>query len=52
MTEHGNSAIADVTSLAPDFQDQEESFWIAETLKYFYLLFAEEDVVSLDDWVL
>ncbi|KAF3763024.1 family 47 glycoside hydrolase [Cryphonectria parasitica EP155] len=29
-----------------------ESFWIAETLKYFYLLFSEPDVVSLDDWVL
>jgi len=25
---------------------------LAETLKYFYLLFSQEDVVSLDEWVL
>lgn len=29
-----------------------ESFWLAETLKYFYLLYSEPDVISLDDWVL
>lgn len=32
--------------------DSMESFWTAETLKYFYLLFSEPDVVSLDEWVL
>jgi mannosyl-oligosaccharide alpha-1,2-mannosidase len=32
--------------------DQMESFWLAETLKYFYLLFSTPDVVSLDEWVL
>ena len=32
--------------------DNMESFWIAETLKYAYLLFATPDVVSLDEWVL
>lgn len=32
--------------------DNMQSFWLAETLKYFYLLFAEPDVVSLDEWVL
>ncbi|XP_014561786.1 glycoside hydrolase family 47 protein [Bipolaris victoriae FI3] len=51
-TEFGNSAIDDVTKTAPVFQDEMESFWLAETLKYFYLLFSEEDVISLDDWVL
>ena len=34
------------------FEDSMESFWLAETLKYFYLLFAEPDVISLDEWVL
>jgi len=29
-----------------------ESFWLAETLKYFYLLFSEPNLVSLDDYVL
>lgn len=32
--------------------DQMESFWTAETLKYFYLLYSEPDVISLDEWVL
>lgn len=31
--------------------DGMESFWTAETLKYFYLIFAETDVVSLDEYV-
>ncbi|CAN9101513.1 unnamed protein product [Alternaria alternata] len=51
-TEFGNSAIDDVTKLTPELNDEMESFWLAETLKYFYLLFAEEDLISLDDWVL
>lgn len=29
-----------------------ESFWLAETLKYFYLLFSETDLINLDEWVL
>jgi mannosyl-oligosaccharide alpha-1,2-mannosidase len=48
----GASAIDDVTKSLPEQEDSEESFWLAETLKYFYLLFEEEDVVSLDEWVL
>lgn len=34
------------------FTDKMESFWTAETLKYFYLLYTDPDVVSLDEWVL
>lgn len=49
---YGNSAIDDVTRTSPTLEDSMESFWLAETLKYFYLLFAEESVVSLDEWVL
>lgn len=48
------SAINGVSS--PDgvtaHSDQMESFWTAETLKYFYLLYSEPDVISLDEWVL
>lgn len=29
-----------------------QSFWTAETLKYFYLIFSPPDLISLDDWVL
>ncbi|KAG6033865.1 hypothetical protein E4U41_006774, partial [Claviceps citrina] len=48
------SAVADVNSPAgtpPAQTDSMESFWLAETLKYFYLVFGEPDVLSLDDWV-
>lgn len=51
-TTYGNSAIDDVTKTSPVLNDSMESFWLAETLKYFYLLFSEEGVVSLDEWVL
>lgn len=27
-----------------------QSFWLAETLKYFYLLFSPPDIISLDDY--
>lgn len=32
--------------------DSMESFWLAETLKYYYLLYSDTDLISLDDWVL
>lgn len=49
---YGASAIDDVTKTAPTLIDEMESFWLAETLKYFYLLFDEPDNWSLDEWVL
>ena len=51
-TAFGSTAVRDVTSSVPDGLDEMESFWLAETLKYFYLLFSKPDVVSLDDYVL
>jgi mannosyl-oligosaccharide alpha-1,2-mannosidase len=51
-TDAGHSAIADVLDKEPVKINAMESFWLAETLKYFYLLFAEPDVISLDEWVL
>jgi mannosyl-oligosaccharide alpha-1,2-mannosidase len=50
-TEFGFSSIDDVTNTSPTKMDTMESFWIAETLKYFYLLFEDPNVVSLDDFV-
>ncbi|KAK4138428.1 glycoside hydrolase family 47 protein [Trichocladium antarcticum] len=49
-----NSAIADVTVKAgePEKLDSMESFWLAETVKYFYLIFSEPDLISLDEYVL
>ncbi|KAI9822159.1 MAG: hypothetical protein M1832_003162 [Thelocarpon impressellum] len=51
-TQYANSAIMDVTSAAPLQSDAMESFWLAETLKYFYLLFSDPGVLSLDEYVL
>lgn len=34
-----------------NIEDKMESFWTAETLKYFYLIFSPPDMISLDDWV-
>lgn len=53
-TELANGALADITRRDGKVLvlDSMESFWLAETLKYFYLVFSEPDVISLDDWVL
>ncbi|KAG5913113.1 hypothetical protein E4U42_001448 [Claviceps africana] len=48
------SAVRDVNpppGQKPPLADSMESFWLAETLKYFYLIFGEPDVLSLDEWV-
>ena len=50
--QYGHSAIYDVTVPEPDQVDEMESFWLAETLKYFYLLYSTPDTISLDEWVL
>jgi mannosyl-oligosaccharide alpha-1,2-mannosidase len=51
-TSIANARISDVTVAEPKQDDSMESFWLAETLKYFYLLFSEPDLVSLDSFVL
>lgn len=55
FAEFAHSAIADVTipeGKVTEKTDECESFWMAETLKYFYLIFSEPGLVSLDDYVL
>jgi mannosyl-oligosaccharide alpha-1,2-mannosidase len=47
-----HAAVHDVRSRTPQQSDRMESFWLAETLKYFYLIFSEPELCSLDDWVL
>ncbi|KAI0169123.1 glycoside hydrolase family 47 protein [Hypoxylon sp. FL1284] len=32
--------------------DSMESFWLAETLRYFYLIFSSPDLINLDEYVL
>lgn len=52
-TDLGASALADVSVPSAQLQhlDSMESFWLAETLKYFYLCFEDARVLSLDEWV-
>ncbi|GME45288.1 putative endoplasmic reticulum mannosyl-oligosaccharide -alpha-mannosidase protein [Neofusicoccum parvum] len=47
----GFTSINDVTQIPPPSRDNMESFWLAETLKYFYLLFGSNDVLPLTDIV-
>jgi mannosyl-oligosaccharide alpha-1,2-mannosidase len=51
-TTFGHSAVVGVTEEKPELTNSMESFWLSETLKYFYLLYSEPDVLSLDEWVL
>ncbi|KAH6632161.1 glycoside hydrolase [Chaetomium tenue] len=52
-TELANSAIRDVTSTEkPEVKDSMESFWMAETLKYFYLIFSDPELINLNEFVL
>lgn len=57
-TEYGNAVLADVTTARdanaeepPRLKDKMESFWLAETLKYFYLIFSDPQLISLDEYV-
>ncbi|XP_007485336.1 mannosyl-oligosaccharide 1,2-alpha-mannosidase IB isoform X2 [Monodelphis domestica] len=47
----GFSGIKDVYSSAPAYDDVQQSFFLAETLKYLYLLFSNDDLLPLDHWV-
>ncbi|KAF7551657.1 hypothetical protein G7046_g7666 [Stylonectria norvegica] len=50
-TEGAFATVEDVTRPNVQKSDSMESFWLAETMKYFWLIFADEDVLSLDKWV-
>ena len=52
ITEIAHAGLDDCTKPNPPKADRMESFWLAETLKYFYLIFAEPGLVSLDEFVL
>ncbi|XRA97022.1 mannosyl-oligosaccharide alpha-1,2-mannosidase [Pycnococcus provasolii] len=47
----GYSGVKDVRRVPPQKDDTMQSFFLAETLKYLYLLFSPDDVVPLDEWV-
>ena len=51
-TSVANAALDDVTVRHPPKSDRMESFWLSETLKYFYLIFSDVSLVNLDEYVL
>ena len=50
-TDIAHAALENVVKAKPSQVDKMESFWTAETLKYFYLVFSDPDTLSLDEYV-
>ncbi|XP_075253941.1 mannosyl-oligosaccharide 1,2-alpha-mannosidase IA-like isoform X2 [Convolutriloba macropyga] len=49
--EAGYSGLRDVTNANTAADDVQQSFFLAETLKYLYLLFSDDTLIPLDHWV-
>lgn len=49
--ESGFSGIRDVYTTAVSHDNMQQSFFLSETLKYLYLLFSDDDLLPLEDWV-
>lgn len=50
-TKYGYSGIKSVYENPVQHDNIQQSFFLAETLKYLYLLFSDDSLLSLDDWV-
>ncbi|KAH8832921.1 glycoside hydrolase [Flagelloscypha sp. PMI_526] len=50
-TEHGYASLRSVDILSPALKDESPSYFYAETLKYLYLMFREDDLIPLDQFV-
>lgn len=48
----GFTSLSNANKIPPVVRDNMESFWLAETLKYFYLLFSPSDLLPLDKVVI
>lgn len=48
----GFTSLSNANVIPPTVRDNMESFWLAETLKYFYLLFSPNDLLPLDKVVI
>ena len=49
--ENGYSGVRDVTRVPPPLDDTMQTFILAETFKYLYLLYSPSDVLPLDQYV-
>lgn len=50
-TESGFSGIRNTSDIHSAKDDVQQSFFLAETLKYLYLIFSTDDLISLNEWV-
>ncbi|KAF4460437.1 alpha-mannosidase IC (MNSIC) [Fusarium albosuccineum] len=51
-TEEAFATIIDVNNKETEKKDSMETFWMSETIKYFWLIFEDPSVIHLDEWVL
>ena len=42
----------DLDKAGDNYNDSMQSFFLAETLKYLFLIFSDDDAISLNDYVL
>ncbi|KAJ0026788.1 hypothetical protein NQD34_017788 [Periophthalmus magnuspinnatus] len=49
--EGGYTGLRDVYATSPNHDDVQQSFYLAETLKYLYLLFSDDDHLPFEHWV-
>ncbi|KAM5163413.1 mannosyl-oligosaccharide 1,2-alpha-mannosidase IA [Mantella aurantiaca] len=49
--EGGYSGVRDVYATHPSHDDVQQSFYLAETLKYLYLLFSDDEFLPLEHWI-
>lgn len=50
-TKYGYASVSNVDVVPPQWKDEMPSYFLAETLKYLYLLFVEEDLIPFEYWV-
>ncbi|XP_022213636.2 mannosyl-oligosaccharide alpha-1,2-mannosidase IA [Drosophila obscura] len=51
-TSYGYTGIRNVYEMPPEPDDVQQSVFLGKTLKYLFLLFSDDDVISLNEWVL
>ncbi|XP_042523213.1 mannosyl-oligosaccharide 1,2-alpha-mannosidase IA isoform X1 [Dipodomys spectabilis] len=47
----GYSGLRDVYFIHENYDDVQQSFFLAETLKYLYLIFSDDDLLPLEHWI-
>ncbi|XP_041970790.1 mannosyl-oligosaccharide alpha-1,2-mannosidase IA [Aricia agestis] len=47
----GYTGLTNVYHTSPQGDDVQQSYFLAETLKYLYLLFSDDSLIPLDEWV-